>query len=210
MSLPWYQKSGVQAAIASGIFLIIATLIGLYRKDSPESKPSISLQQSRTQLPKSSQIERLNDNVYSSDGMPQRIPMRNGLRLIFATESNLPASRTPNGVYGFAHSYVLKSGDSEIMRTPEFGRLSFEVHKANDGVLYALAFVNGDQQRNFAQSSKVITRVTLYSDYWNEAQHAVLVETASCHGNSRIITLDDGKEINAVDCEPTANIKRAK
>ena len=86
-----------------------------------------------------------------------------------------------------------------------YDRLSFEAQKTADGVLLALAFVNLDVQGTLSLSRTVTVPTTLYSDYWDEAKYAVLVVASSCKGRSRVVNLDGGSHVNAVDCEPVAS-----
>jgi len=196
----WYQKTTVQASIVGGVFVVVAAMIASYRRDVAEPPlPTISQPES------SNRVELSKDNPYSAQGMNQRARLRTGLRLITATESGLLPSKVPSGRYAFAHPLALEYGESKMLRSPEYGRLTFEAHKTESGEFLVVAFVNADEHRKLIVSAKVSSPVTLYSDFWDEARYAALVDPTSCHGEGRGVTLDDGSRITAVDCEPAVD-----
>jgi hypothetical protein len=208
MAQRWYQKAGVQTAIVTGVFLVVATIIGivLQRRDTsvgPRPNDSTAQHSAVREYPQSTQP--LVDAPYSQIGLSQRTRLRTGLRSLTVAESGRLASKLPFSIYGYAHSLIFREQDTEIHRVPTYGRLSFEAQKTADGVVLALVFVNLDTQGILSLNRNVTVPTTLYSDYWDEAKYAVLVVPTSCNGTSRVIDLDDGSHVNAVDCEPVAD-----
>ena len=209
MAQRWYEKATVQAAIVAGVFLVVATIIGLQHRD-PSVEPSVSdltAQHSTVaQYPLPNQPTSY--TPYSQLGLNDRTQLRTGLRSLTVAESGRLASKLPSGIYGFAHSLIFSELDTEIHRVPTYGRLSFEAQKTADGIVVALVFVNLDTQGALSLNKNVTVPTTLYSDYWDEAKYAVLVVASSCNGRNRVVDLDSGSFVNAVDCEPVASKAR--
>lgn len=127
--------------------------------------------------------------------------------MISASESALALEKISAGKFGFTHSYIFKTGSTEIERFPN-GRLSFEIHKPSLTDAFAIAFVNADAKRSIEIRNVISQPVTLYSDYWPDAPYAVRVEVSSCgDAVTRIVTLDDKENVVAVDCMPRSGKK---
>jgi len=206
MAQRWYEKATVQAAIVAGVFLVGATIIGLQRRDTsvgPPASDSTAQHSAIDETPQPKQPPA--DAPYSQLGLTERTRLRTGLRTLTVAESGRVASKLPSSIYGYAHSSIFRERDTEIHRVPTYGRLSFEAQKTADGVVLALGFVNLDAQRTLSLNRNVTVPTTLYSDYWDEAKYAVLVIASSCNGKSRVVDLDGGSHVNAVDCEPVAS-----
>lgn len=206
MAQRWYEKATVQAALVGGVFLVAVTIIGIQHRDtSVEPGPSdATAQRGPVDKPPQPTLPSL-DAPYSQIGLSERTRLRTGLRSLTVAESGRLASKLPSNIYGYAHSSIFREPDPEIHRVPTYDRLSFEAQKTADGELLALAFVNLDAQGALSLDRNVNVPTTLYSDYWDEAKYAVLVVVSSCNGRSRVVNLDGGSHINAVDCEPVAS-----
>lgn len=206
MAQRWYEKATVQAALVGGVFLVVATIIGIQRRDTSvgPSPSDATAQRGPVDKPPQPTLP-TTDAPYSQIGLSERTRLRAGLRSLTVAESGRLASKLPSGIYGYAHSSIFLEPDTEIHRVPTYGHLSFEAQKTADGVLLALAFVNLDAQGALSLDRNVTVPTTLYSDFWDEAKYAVLVVASSCNGRNRVVNLDGGSHVNAVDCEPVAN-----
>jgi hypothetical protein len=200
----WYQKASAQAALVTGAFTIIAGVVTVLLKDrsSPDAPKvtgpsSATAQRSAVNGPKY-------DGDYSPESADARRALRGSLRNLSAAESGLKVGNVPPGTFGFAHPTLFRYDKFEVDRVPN-GRLSFEVHKVAADEIYAIVFVNADNQRKIQLESKVTEPMTIYSDMWNDARYPVRVNVASCVGESRLVTLDDSKRIIAVDCLGTTS-----
>jgi hypothetical protein len=142
------------------------------------------------------------DRDWSDAGRAARQPFRQGLRHLLPAEDRISLEEAAPLVWGYVHSSVFDWGSStEIKRYPN-GRLSFEAHKVDDGAVYIIGFVNADAYRRIALDDRVHQGTTLYSDHWIEASHAVRVLLDSAIGEGRVISLDDGGQIVAIDLRP--------
>lgn len=197
--------------IIAVVFMALVYIFGL-SDATPQSSPVIktaepplsTIDASAQRTPDKSQQPTLQpiDTPYSQMGLSERSRLRSGLRSLTVAESGRLASKLPLSIYGYAHSVIFGEPDIEIHRVPTYGRLSFEAQKTANGVLWVLAFVNLDTQAALALDGKVTVPTTLYSDFWEEAKYAVLVAANSCKGRNRVVDLDGGSHVNAVDCEP--------
>lgn len=205
----WYQKASVQAAIVTGGFTLTAVVIGLLLKgqtsnDPPKVAAQVTVVPSS---PHSSSVPSY-DRSYSAESIVARKSLRGALRNLSAAESGLKVQQLAAGTFGFSHDLLFRHSDFEVDRVPN-GRLSFELHKIAVDEVYAVAFVNADTQRKVQTANWLTEPATIYSDMWKDAPYAVLIAVASCRGQSRTVTLDDGRNIMAVDCVP-ATRKRAR
>lgn len=142
------------------------------------------------------------DQGYSSESVAARRQLRGDLRNVSAAESGLKIQGLAVGTFGFSHSLLFRYEDFDVQRAPN-GRLSFEVHNVRPNEVYAVAFVNADAQRKLLlHDGELSEPVTLYSDMWQDARYGVRVKVSTCKGEGRMITLDDGKTVTAVDCVP--------
>lgn len=215
----WYEKTSVQAAMVSGVALVLVALVGLHRPDEmdrslqdhpPRVQPEAShgfKKDMDISYGAGGQVDMAGKEIYSAAGFGERVRLRNDLHLLTVAESGLSPEKVPLGTYAFSHPSVLEYGASPMFRVPEYGRLSYEVQKSASGQVLALVFVNADEYPKLALSSRISAAATLYSDFWEDAKYATLVDVATCHGKSRFITLDDGSKITAVDCEPDISKK---
>ena len=198
----WYQKNSVQAAIVTGAFAFVVAIIGIVFKGQTPSEPHKSTVQKAAPnpLPAATDTPRY-DRSFSAESSAARKPLRGTLRNISAAESGLKIDLIPPGSFGFSHSSLFRFADFEVDRIPN-GRLSFEIHRLTPKEVYAVVFVNADTQRQIQLDTQLKTPATLYSDMWLDAPYAVRVDIASCRGASRIVQLDDGSNVIAVDCAP--------
>ena len=183
----WYQKNSVQAAIVTGAFAFVVAIIGIVFKGQTPSEPHKSTVQY--------------DRSFSAESSAARKPLRGTLRNISAAESGLKIDLIPPGSFGFSYPSLFQFADFEVDRIPN-GRLSFEIHKLTPKEVYAVVFVNADTQRQIQLDTQLKTPATLYSDMWLDAPYAVRVDIASCRGAHRIVQLNDGSNVIAVDCAP--------
>lgn len=197
----WYQKASVQAALVVGFSGVTAALIGLYGRSTPSADRPNS-QSATTATPANASVGLAYDRDYSTESASARRGMRGQLRPLTAAESSLQVSKLPAGTFGFVHPMFFQYNDAGINRVP-IGRLSFEVHKLSSTEIYAVSFVNADAKRKLELSGTVQEPTTLYSDRWPDAPYAVRVLASSCGTSEpRIVTLDDGTNVVAVECTP--------
>lgn len=209
--LQWYEKASVQAASVGGVFLLIATAIGIPSRgpklsDPPKGTAAIGIPTSVSRPDPSSLTKNLAsyDREYSIESVAARNIMRGNLRNLTAAESGLTVQQIPPGTFGFAPSFLFRYKEFEVDRVP-IGRLSFELHKPATSAVYAVVFVNADTERRLQLDSSLKEPATIYSDLWKDAPYAVRINASSCRGQGRIITLDDGRNITAVDGVPTSH-----
>lgn len=199
----WYQKESVQSALVTGVFLLLSVTIPLLKDCSSADTPRVLAQSpaQATQHPVESGPKY--DVYYSSESVRARRTLRANLRHLSAAESNLEIQHIPPGTFGFSLPWLSGGYDSQfkVDRVPA-GRYSFEVHKVAADKIYAIAFVNADNQRKLQLEARVTQPITIYSEMWNDAPYPVPINVASCVGESRAVTLDDGRALFAVDCAP--------
>lgn len=198
----WYQKNSVQVAMVTGAFAVIVAIIGVVFKGQAPNEPQKTTVSKSALVPLPGFTGAPNlDRSFSAESAAARNAIRGSLRNTSAAESGLNIDLIPPGSFGFAHPSLFRYGDFKVDRFPT-GRLYFEIHKLAPKQVYAIAFVNADTQRQINLDSKLKAPVTLYSDMWPDAPYAVRVDTASCRGDMRIVSLDDGGSLIAVDCAP--------
>ncbi len=143
------------------------------------------------------------DEDWSHEGLAARRDLRSGLRHVSPAEDGILVAEVAKGTFFFAHRSLWEDSEGVTVQRFPIGSLSFEVHKTPDGLLYALGFVNADAHRAIARDDKVHARMTVYSDYWMEATHAVRVLIESGHGTTRYVRHDSG-QVTAADLDPRA------
>lgn len=202
----WFQKATVQGAMVAGVFAIVAAVtgavIGLSGRSpgNTETPKAISLPPS-SPAPADKKPTLGFDRQYSPESIQSRMSLRGPLRVLSAAESALPVQKIPPRTFGFAHSLLFRNSNFEVDRVPN-GRLSFEVHKVETDETYVIAFVNADSRRMIELNNQHVGSATLYSDFWADAPYAVRIALGACKGDYRIVTLDDGSKLVAVDCNP--------
>jgi hypothetical protein len=198
----WYQKGLVQAAMVTGAGAVLVAIVGalLNRQTPSEAYKTIEPKSASVTVTGATDAQHL-VRGFSAESSAARNTLRNSLSHMSAAESGLKIDLIPPGSFGFAHPSLFRHTDFEVERFPT-GRLYFEIQKFAQKQVFAIVFVNADTRRQITLENKVTRSATLYSDMWQEAPYAVRVDTASCRGGNRIVSLDDGSSVTAVDCDP--------
>jgi hypothetical protein len=200
---PWYKKTAVQAALASGLFVLLSALLApmvshLLSSGEPKQKPVVTKAEN-------SQHSTFQQTKQREVGEDARITLRkeHNVRALEPGESSMRLSNAPRGIYGFVDPIFISTGAIRLGRNPS--KLNdFEVHKLMDGSAYVIGFVGTDtaiQIRIDRRNQKL--KLVLYTDPWPNASEIVALPLSKIRVKQvpRRIELDDERGPKALDLE---------
>jgi hypothetical protein len=207
MSGKWYRSRNIQAALITGVFVLIAAIITspLWLRGS--KKFQIDVGTNRTS-PISLQII---PNVSREKMDSVLVAMRHSqkLRELTPLETGKSISETPSGTFFLVFSLYLTHAEgrlSEMLQRSAVARLrdiesDFEVHYVSEGTIFLVAFVSTETASGISRlDGATKTQVTLSPVPWESIETLVLVPLDRIiEAKARQIQTTDAGEVDVLD-----------
>lgn len=182
MSGKWYRSRNIQAALITGVFVLIAAIITSPFWLRGSKKPQTNVASNRTS-PISLQIIP-NVSREKMDSVLVAVRRSQKLRELTPLETGKSISETPSGTFFFISPIYLEYADGRLSERLQRGNvervenrtIKFEVHYVSEGMIFLAALVSNETASGISRLDGTVKKhVTLSSLPWDGVETLVLV-----------------------------------
>ncbi|MFH0764249.1 MAG: hypothetical protein V1927_04535 [Candidatus Omnitrophota bacterium] len=220
MEKKWYQKTAIQVAIISGIFILIAAIVPLFltsnKIDTRKDASTFPVKSDNNKIVSAKQTGNGNTIIQTNDNSMVNLTMQKTqyanvevLRKLKPLETGKDVSELPSGIYGFSVARAIVygaryPGDKYLtLSNKKYGSF-FEIQKVKNEC-FVIGYI-GDEA--YANIGKVKTansvELTLSPSPWGSIKNVVSIPLkAILKIEDRVIDIDEDKNTTVLDMVTT-------